>query len=352
MAVAASTWKFIGKTTLGGSAAISDTLDAIHALFDANAYDDGTARTPGSGIAWDSTKITDSGTKGCYLTPSSAASSTGDNIRVIFAGHTSTISNFPLYNHSNFPTHTGDGSTQHTWSNSYLFGAMAKNAGSFSSLSPGADTTPFSSGGFTGFVRIADENCHANGILYAYECLDGIFLIFQDGSSGTGDVQVFCAGGLLDPGSDDSLDSEADELLYSMHTSGNSGIDVLASSSATVFPCHSTGNNAEIAVAFSPGASTYTLLPLSINSATENNGSGGQTAMHTRSGKYALEAITFSHFYDIGGTRHFMGRWREIFMGTRGNSGQEINSGGSVVAYLVAYRGPGQGLGRSFLLKA
>ena len=109
MSVSALNWKFIGKTTLGGSAAIDDVLDAIYDLFANSSYDDGTSRSTGtlnssgaaasSGVAWTPSKFQNGGTtEAVYLVPSTAGSSTNDNMRVIFAGATSEPSDFPFYN--------------------------------------------------------------------------------------------------------------------------------------------------------------------------------------------------------------------------------------------------------------
>ena len=109
-------------------------------------------------------------------------------MRVIFSGEdTGSNSDFPLYNLNNGPAleesnSSGDTAIVHSWTQAMLYGGLAKNAGSFTDHLPGSATTPFTSGGFTGFAKIADEDHYSNGTIYMYESLDAIFFIIVDGS--------------------------------------------------------------------------------------------------------------------------------------------------------------------------
>ena len=85
---------------------------------------------------------------------------------------------------------------------------------------------------------------------------------------------------------------------------------------------------------------------------TINNGSGGSTDNYLTSGKLTLMPIYFSRFYDLGGIRYTLGRWREVFSGPISNTGQEVSSGGTVQGYLTSQRGPGQSAARGLILKA
>lgn len=360
MSVSALNWKYIGTTTLGGSTDIDDTLDAIYTLLNSSTYYDGSSRTPGSGVAWNPTKYVDTVTKAVYCSPSSDASDTCKGTRIIFAGVDSSLpSGFPLYNLNGGPaneeSNSGSDSTRyHDWLQACLFAGFAKNAGSFTDIVPGTSTTPFTSGGFTGFTKVADENHFNNGKLFIYECLDAIWFTIMDGSDANSVCNQFAAGGLLDPGSASSVDSEADEVVYAMISSANTNPDVDFCSASTGFPNWRDTNNAVVSLSFSVGATTYSVQPLCYTNYSANIvvGSGGSETISLRSGRRVLIPVYANEFYDTGSSqRHLVGRLREIFKSGHNQTGYKLTGGGSDLGYFVNSRVTSN-TRQGFLLKA
>ena len=335
MAASALNWSYIGKATLGGSATIADALDAIYDLFNQATNDLGASR---GNATWDPNKITDGGvTIGVRLSAGSDASATCQGCPIILAGKAGTISDFPLMDFSNFQFLTGDSQTSnHTFENSVLYGGLAKNAGSFTSLSPGAAVTPFTSGGWTGFARITDNNFWANGKIYAYECKDAIWLTFVDGSSGIGLADHFTAGGIIDPGSLNSLDGEADNVRYGMISSANKQMTTNSPGNQSDFPNISVTDNDHISVAYVPGATTYTMVGMVCTTQKLNAGQGGNNSGTLPSGAFYFDTMTFNEFHAVGGSRRVIGKWRQVLMWQgRHTVGQEVQSGGAPVGYLL-----------------
>ena len=346
MAVSALNWKYIGTTTLGSSTTIEDTLDAIYTLLNSSTYYDGSSRTPGSGTAWNPSKFEDgSTTKAVHCAPSSAASSTSQGMRIIFAGVDSSLpSGFPLYNLNGGPANeetTSDTSRKHDWLQACLFAGLAKNAGSFTNITPGTAATPFTSGGFTGFTKVADEDHFNNGKLFIYECLDAIWFTIMDGSNANSSCNHFAAGGLLDPGSAAATDAEADEVVYGMISSGNKNPDIDWFNNTNTFPNWRDANNDTVALTFSVGASTYTVQPISFTnySASISTGAGGAETISLRSGRRALIPIYANEYFDTGSSqRHIVGRLREIFKSGHNKTGFKLTGGGSDLGYFITSR--------------
>ena len=351
MTVSALNWKFIGSSTMASSTTIDAILDGIYTLLNSSTYHDGSSRTAGSGIAWSPSKVQDSSTTiAVHCEPSSAASSTCRGMRVIFAGiDTSSSANFPLYNLNGTTgpaqeesNSGGDTGQKHQWLQACLFGGLAKNAGSFNSITAGADTTPFTSGGFTGFTRISQESHFNNSVLYMYESLDAIYFVIMQGSHATGETNHFAAGGILDPGSDHAVDSEADEVVYGLLCSANKNssftFDIGASN--TEYPNFRASDNQAVALSFSVGATTYTVQPLYFNnfSRRDAGGSGGEESTALRSGRRFLQPLVANEFYDTGGERHIVGRLREIFFADHVKSGTKLTGGGNDLGYFVSPR--------------
>jgi hypothetical protein len=345
MSVSALNWKYIGSTSLGGATDIDDVLDGIYNLLNATSYYDGTSRTPGSGVAWNPTKYVDTVTKAVHCEPSSAASSTCQGMRIVFAGEdTGSNANFPLYDlrSGNGPADKDSGisaspTTRHTWEQAHLYGGLAKNAGNFTSITPGSTTTPFTSGGFTGFAQICDGEFYNNGTLFMYESLDAIYFAITDGSSADDRQNHFMAGGLLDPGSTASTDSEADEVVYALFAPGDQHMQAAFVGSVQKWPQHNAGNDNFTAISFSPGATTYTIQPiqsgLSYSIATIGT---GDNVIKLRSNRRVLIPIYFNEFYTVGSVRHVVGRLREIFKAGETKTGNKLEGGGTDLGYFVA----------------
>jgi len=174
-----------------------------------------------------------------------------------------------------------------------------------------------------------------------YESLDAVFFIITDGSNANAVQNAFTAGGLLDPGSDNALDSESDGVVYAMHSSANVNTPQhFGNASYNSFPAVQVSNNQEVAVSFSVGATTYTVQPLSEfgRCVDPNAGSGGQPTIELRSGKRILVPIYFSEYYSIASQRHVIGRWREIFRAGYVRTGRKLVGGGSDLGYFIGSR--------------
>jgi hypothetical protein len=171
---------------------VSGTMAAIQNGFQSTTYSDGSARSPGSGIAWTAAVETSAGaTVSLSLTP--ATSSLGQKA-IITGGGTGT------------PTMI----SPDTYANTRLYVGLCKNAGAYTSW---ANANPFSSGQYSGLTSFTP----AVSAVHIYESKDTLALF---GETSVGAVYIVMMGALLDPESTDPLAAESDGKRYCIFTSG------------------------------------------------------------------------------------------------------------------------------------
>ena len=340
MALTALNWKRLATQTLGGSATVADTLDAIYTAFQASTYNNGDSRSAGNTQAWTAARQQSGGTTtAVYCFPASAASATSRKQGVVFAGQDAgSISNFPLLDlHDSGPSTRAAGSQswQHDYLQNGLFVGHAMGVTNGASDYDGtggagssATDSPFSTGGFTGYCRFGDAAFHAGGKVIMYESLDAIAMVFVDGSSAGYETALFIGGGIIDPGSTDSADGETDYGRYGMACSCNENFSVLGHADSQ-FPFMGGNTNQEIALSWVPGSTTQwnMLYPATVH----KNKTPGM--FNLPSGKaiklpmYACEAT--SPFT-------FIGRFREIYMFQKANAANTVSVSSNIVGHVLA----------------
>ena len=340
MALTALNWKRLATQTLGASATVADTLDAIYTAFQATSYNNGDSRSAGNTQAWTAARQQSGGTTtAVYCFPASAASATSRKQGVIFAGQDAgSISNFPLldmYNSGPSQRALGSASWQHDYLQNCLFVGHAMGVTNGASDYDGtggagssASDSPFSTGGFTGYCRFGDAGFHGSGKVILYESLDAIAMIFVDGSSASYQTDLFIGGGFIDPGSTDAADGEADNGRYGMACSCNQAFTTLGTADG-IFPFTGGNTNQEISISWVPGSTTQwnMLYPVIIH----KNRSPG--SFNLPSGK----AIKLPMYACESNSPHtFIGRFREIYMFQKANAANTVSVSSNIVGHVLA----------------
>ena len=175
MALTALDWKRLPMQTLGASATVADTLDAIYNAFQATSYNNGDSRSAGNVQAWTASREqVDGTTVAVYCFPAGAAHAVSQKQGMIFAGQDAgSITNFPLMDHdnSNGPAQSNNNqSWGWTFNQNNLFVGHVMGVTNGASDYDGtggarnnANTSPFTTGGFTGYARFGDADYHQNG---------------------------------------------------------------------------------------------------------------------------------------------------------------------------------------------
>jgi hypothetical protein len=344
MALAALDWKRLATQTLGGSATVADTLDAIYTAFQATSYNNGDARSAGNVQAWTAARQQTGGgvTTAVYCFPASAASAVSRKSGVVFAGQdAASISNFPLFDMYNSGPATRKLGSE-TWNHDYLQNCLfvghamgvtngASDYDGTGGAGSSATDSPFSTGGFTGYSRFGDEGFHGSGKVILYESLDAIAMIFVDGSSVQYETSLFIGGGILDPGSTDSADGEADYGRYGMSCSSTptGGSFSTLGTGDGIFPYSGANNNQEVAVSWVPGSTTEfnVLYPGTIH---KNRSPGSFNLPSGKAVKIPTYAIEKNNPYT------FIGRFREVYMFQKANAANTVSVSSNIVGHTLA----------------
>ena len=338
MALAALNWKRLATQTIAADGTVADTLDAIFTAFAATSYNNGDARSAGNTQAWTATRQQDGGTTtAVYCFPASAASATSRKSGVVFAGQDAgSISNFPLFDlHNSGPATRALGSA--TWQHNYLQNCLfvghamgvtngASDYDGTGGAGSSATDSPFSSGGFTGYIRFGDADYHGSGKVIIYESLDAIAMIFVDGSSGAYNSSVMIAGGIIDPGSTDAADGEADYARYGICTNGNEtfsnvGVDA-------IFPFMGGNTNQEVAISWVPTSTTqfHQLYPVIVS---KQRAPGSFNLASGKAVKIPLYACEVNTPYT------FIGRFREMYLFQKANAGNTVSVSSNIVGHVL-----------------
>ena len=315
MSLTTQQWRYVGAQTFG-SALVASALDALYTLGTATTYQDGSARSAGSGSAWTWNRYQNAGvTEACHAAPPTDTLTQ----RVIYAGQVSGGAKVPTM------------CSPDTNTTANIMVGIVKNAGAFNAWENAA---PFTSGTFSGYYRVWPTSA-GTGTVYLWESQEIVCVAIVGGSS----AYLSMAGAIIDPESTDTaLDAESDGKLYGMMVSGAGGgaNDAFLSGSASAsraFLWHNTFNGGSHAMVFTPGESTVLTLGMLFRAESTMSTS----RLKTRSGRFARIQIvmrnTASAPNDVS-----IGRLREVFAFSDTQAPAKHSSGGTTYGYIVGSR--------------
>jgi hypothetical protein len=285
------TWRRIADVTVS-AANVENYLDAIHTALGATTYEDGSARTAGTGRAWSSTKG-GAPTDRCVLSPPSGS---GCNSKVIVAG----------FNGARTPLMK----SPDTYLSNALHVLCSSNGGTLTTWDGTGGSDPLGAGiNFVPYNR-ASAACSSTGLVCVYECAEQICVMARVGASSW---YGFCTI-TLDPYSSDSLDAESDGRVYGIVTSGSTAILTSFEASGTSWWGHNTGNGSAHAWYLQPGTSTSLQL---VREFTRSSSAAGMGVLN--SGKWAR----IPSWYRDNTTNNLVGELRGIRR--TGRSRQRLN---------------------------
>lgn len=318
MSLETLSYDYIGRF-VSPAVTISGTMAAIRDAYASTTYSDGSARTPGSGIAWTQSSETSGGAVvGMSLTP--PTSTLGQKV-IIAGGGTGT------------PTMTAPD----TYANTRIYVGLCKNAGNYSTWT---SANPFTSGQYSGLTGLAP----AVTAIHAYESKDSVVVI---GETSTGTVYISALGALVDPESSNASLAESDGKLYAIFSTNS------AAAGNTPHLYSSFVSNAlfshDVGAAFrnrtwimNVGASTMTgavrnnVTMVGANAASFKNSAGEFVRL-----PIYLQGLSPSNFW--------IGRVREILTFTQGMMGTRLTIAGATKGFVI---GPNTtSTGESMLLR-
>ena len=257
-------------------------LEAIADAFAATVYANGADRTaPGLPTVWTFNTEVDVDTMSVYGTPPAAALS---DVRVIIAA-----------DEAGAPTPTM--AAPDTFAVERILVSVAKGAGAYTEWD---NANPFTTGNFFGYWRGGNLSALTVTHLHCFESEEAIAVGMRMSDD---TVRGFFAGAIIDPGSDDPLDSEVSERLVGVLTGGDNAISTTMFQDGVSAFGHvgDTAGDPHAAV-FVPGAGGLRVLsrvsPVATITALNLISHGGREA-------------GISMHYE-GNTR-YMGRLREVF---------------------------------------
>ncbi len=310
MSVPEVEWRYVGSTAY--SAAIDSMLDAIYSLGTSTTYYDGSTRTPGSGSAGTYSRYQASGTtEAVYATPPTA---TALAQKWIWAGSASAKS----------PTMA----SPDTWATNTLMVSVNKGSGSYNAWDNAA---PFTSGNFFGYWK-SWNTAASNGSVHMWECEEAVMVAMARQATGT--VRWHCLGAFINPISTAAADSESDERLYGVATSGTTDVVYVSGNPANnaSWMGNGTSNGTAHSGVFDPGAGTITAL--------QRNSQMNPSSIYSRasrSGAYLYAKNSIFMCQDSVPQNAF-GVLREMSFFNRGSVGQKLSASGVDVAYVFASR--------------
>ena len=172
MAMTAPTWRYVGSATPAANTA-AGLLDALHTLGTSTTYYDGSARTPGSGVALTSTQHKVGGITECVdLAPVTAT----HGVRYLYAGSAS----------ARTPTMVSSPNSD-TWATATLLLGVARSWNTYNATGNGWDQTlPGGVGStFTGYVRAFACGSLTATKVHLWECADAHCIIVQQAAGAT-----------------------------------------------------------------------------------------------------------------------------------------------------------------------
>lgn len=303
-------WKALPLVTLTGST-IDAVIKGIYDAFTSSVYIDGSARVTGSASAWTFAQQL----SGSTIEAAWGIAPTGSlNQRVILAGSSRTGSTPQL------------AAPDTVYAANTLYTSVAKNAGSFVGWDGGA---PFGvSSSFFGYWKTWATSTGTPQIIRCLESQEAIAVFIQNTTANA--VYGSIAGAILDPESTDvAIDSETDNRLYGIVTTGINGVLNIGHSSnnSVTFTSHTatTGNT---------HSGIFTPATGSIKSITKNTSLFviDTEELTSRSGRLIKMPITMKYFV---APLNFTGRLREIWMFRDAIIGNTVTNGATVNGYII-----------------
>lgn len=193
MSLATLNWKKTAPVNVAAST-VAGALDALYSCLTKTTYEDGSARSAGSGSAWTAGRYQIAGpvTEAVYCTPPTGAI----NHRMIFAGSTT----------AKTPTMA----SPDTWATNIVLAGLAKNAGAFNAWDNAA---PFTSGQFYGYWRAANTGSGTFSRVWIIESQEALFVVIE---LTTGACIPILGGAYLDPESSATGACESDGARYGL----------------------------------------------------------------------------------------------------------------------------------------
>lgn len=193
MSLATLNWKKTAPVNVAASS-VAGALDALYSCLTKTTYEDGSARSAGSGSAWTGGRYQIGGpvTEAVYCTPPTGALSH----RLIFAGSTT----------AKTPTMA----SPDTWVANCVLAGLAKNAGAFNAWDNAA---PFTSGQFYGYWRAANTGSGTFSRVWIIESQEALFVVVE---LTTGVCIPILGGAYLDPESSTTGACESDGARYGL----------------------------------------------------------------------------------------------------------------------------------------
>ena len=302
-------WKALPLVTLT-SGTIDAVIKGIYDAFTSSVYIDGSPRVTGSASAWTFAQEL----SGSTIEAVWGIAPTGSlNQRVILAG-SSRLSLTPQL-----------ASPDITYAPATLYTSVAKNASTFTTWNGAA---PFSSGSFFGYWKTWVTSSGTPQIVRCLESQEAIAVFIQNTT--VNNVYGSIAGAILDPESTDTaIDSETDNRLYGIVTTGTSIMNIThidASTTSYMFAHGSSANNNHMGI-FTPATG-------SIKTVTKNTSLGTIIIeeLTSRSGRLIKMPITTKF---SASPFNFAGRLREIWMFRDAIIGNTVTNGATVNGYIV-----------------
>lgn len=308
MTLPALTWRKLPEAT-PASTAVADYLAAIQTAFGSATYQDGSARTAGSGIAWSVAATAGTPLEAVHLAPPSGS---GCSAAVVFAGYAG--------------AKTPGMASPDTWLASALLALVSSNGGT---LGTWDGATPLgASARITGYTKVSPATtAGAAGVLRCYESKEAIAVFLRVGTNAHG----ILVGALWEPLSADLLDAESDGRLYGYLTGGTATISTTfeSNTSQSWSGIHGGSDGNAHGQWLAPGTSTLRVaqrmhtLAAAATSATRKG----------YSGSYWLQPSWY--YSTAAGAENMVGELRGVRRGPRNRLGQKYSAAGVVKAYMV-----------------
>jgi hypothetical protein len=302
-------WKALPLVTLTSST-IDAVIQGIYNAFTSSTYIDGSPRVSGSASAWTFAQEL----SGSTIEAVWGIAPTGSlNQRVILAGSSRTGLTPQL-------------ATPDTlYAPATLYTSVAKNASTFTTWN---GVAPFTSGSFFGYWKTWVTSSGTPQTVRCLESEEAIAVFIQNTTANN--VYGSIAGAILDPESTDtSIDSETDNRLYGIVTTGTSIMTIVNNDASTVTNMFSHGvsqNNNHMGI-FTPATG-------SIRTVTKNIALGTITTEELTSRSGRLIKIPITTKYVVAPT-NFAGRLREVWIFRDSIIGNTVTNGAIVNGYII-----------------
>jgi hypothetical protein len=315
MTLPALTWKELPEFSVSSTVDKTTFVTTIRNALTGTVYSDGSARTPGSGVAWSSSVAAD-GIVVC--TP--ASSSMG--LQVVFKASSGTQAS---------QSYALGSSAAYGY---YTFASMILN-GTYSATNV---ASPVSAGGrWFGWVDHSALSSWSFTGIKIYESQDALCIVAKQSNTGTLLNVPFLIGGFIDPESSSHPDGETDGKIYAVCTPGDiqAGAGYYAKDFMRTAASYFTGFNGlglgPKAGYFLPGSSlTSAMRRIGLHNFTQTGSATSDTNKNLNS-NYVLIPLFCSS------ANYFVGRFREIYPGPQAISGQVLKSGATEIGFLVGF---------------